>query len=92
MKVKLLRRIRREAQRIFDCKLTRFTTTNGEVTGLGYSEPYEWAFTWMLLQHLDYNKDQSRIVHKIARMLWVRQEKDSWTRKLRPRNKGKAAK
>ena len=89
MKVKLLRRIRREAEDIFD-DILLFGTTNGEVTRIRYKESYRWAISWMLGKRLDYQDDRVKIVCKIARLLWKREKREFWHRKLRPAGKGGA--
>lgn len=83
MKTKLLRKIRRKALRIFNSELTVFETTNGEVTRLKHTSSYKWAFEWMFFQRLDYTKDMNKIVCKIARLLWKREENEFWKNKLR---------
>ena len=90
MKVKLLCKIRREARDIFDDKISRFETTNGEVTRLCYDASYEWAVDWMFGEQLDYHKDKGKIVCRIARLLWQREKREFWYRKLRLVGKGDA--
>jgi len=88
MKTKLLRKIRREARNIFYNKISRFGTTNGEVTLLRYDASYEWAVGWVFGEQLDYHEDRDKIVCKIARLLWKREKRKFWYSKLRPAGKG----
>lgn len=81
--VALLGKIRDEAAHILDFKLKEFSTTNGEVTSITNPIVYGWAFDWMLNERLDLVKDRQKIVSKIARMLWKREKREYWTKKLR---------
>lgn len=90
MKIKLLRKIRREARDIFDDEISRFETINGKVTCLRYNASYKWAVYWMFGERLDYREDRCKIVCKIARLLWKREKREFWYRKLRPAGKGGA--
>ena len=81
--VALLGKIRDEAAHILDFKLKEFSTTNGEVTSITNPIEYGWAFDWMLNERLDLVKDRQKIVSKIARMLWKREKREHWTKKLR---------
>ena len=81
--VALLGEIRDEAAHILDFKLKEFSTTNGEVTSITHPIEYRWAFDWMLNERLDLVKDRQKIVSKIARMLWKREKREYWTKKLR---------
>ena len=83
MKVKLFRRILREAKYIFEDKLTRFTTQYGRVIGLGYARDFNWAFDWMFRERLDYDEDRHFMIHKIARLLWKRELRDMWKKKIK---------
>ena len=81
--VALLGNIRDEAAHILDFKLKEFQTTNGKVTRIKNPIEYDWAFDWMLCERLDLVKDRQKIVSKIARMLWKREKREYWTKKLR---------
>ena len=83
MKTKLLRKLRREARWIIDAKLFKFTTTNGEVTGLSYDHDYKWALAWMFRERLDYYEDRAKIVSVVTRLAWKYHNREFWQRKLR---------
>lgn len=80
---RLLGKIRSEAKTILILRLHKFETTNGEVTGIGHPTEYGWAFKWMLGERLDYEKDRAEIICKIARLLWKREKREYWRKKLR---------
>lgn len=83
MRTRLLKKVRRYAETLFDTKLTRFQTENGRVTGISYVREFEWAFSWLIGERLDYHADGARIVCTVARIAWDKFLRDKWTRKLR---------
>lgn len=83
MRTRLLKKVRRYAETLFDTKLTRFQTENGRVTGISYVHEFEWAFYWLLGKRLDYHADRGKIACTIARIAWDGFLRDKWTRKLR---------
>jgi hypothetical protein len=83
MRTRLLKKVRRYAEALFDTKLTRFKTENGRVTGISYVHEFKWAFYWLLGERLDYHDDREKIVCIIARIAWDRFLRDKWTRKMR---------
>lgn len=83
MRTRLLKKVRRYAETLFDTKLARFKTDNGRVTGISYVHEFGWAFHWLLGERLDYHADMEKIVCNIARIAWDKFLRDKWTRKLR---------
>jgi hypothetical protein len=83
MKIKLLRKVRREAKHIFYDRLYSYTTTNGIVTTLRYDPDYIWAIRWIMGERLDNRNDEDRIIRKIGRLLWERSERKYWHKKLK---------
>ena len=91
MKTRLLKKVRKVARRIFKNKLRRFETTWGRVCGISFAHGYAWAFDWLMGERLDYYEDMDKIIAKIARLLWKREEREYWRRRLLIK-KGKVAK
>lgn len=83
MKIKLLRKVRKEAAFVFDIKLSVFETCNGRVTRIKYAHSYKYALEWIFGERLDYEKDRGKIVCKIARLMWRDHLREEWRTKLK---------
>lgn len=84
MKIRLYRKVLRQAKYELG-RLTRFHTENGRVYGLCYPIGRDWVYEWMFGERLDIYgnpRDGQFAVHKIARILWKRELKEYWARKV----------
>lgn len=87
MKIKMFRKVLRQAERELG-RLTAFGTENGRVYRLRYPVGQGWVYDWMFGMRLDIYgnpRDKRFAVHKIARILWERELKEYWTRKVNAR-------
>lgn len=85
MKTKLFRKVLRQARYELEM-LSAFGTENGRVYRLRYPVGRDWVYDWMLGRRLDIfgnPRDELFAIHKIARILWKRELKEYWARKLR---------
>ena len=82
MKTRLLKKVRNKARGILEDKLWRFKTSWGRVHGISFAHGYAWAFDWLMGERLDYYEDMDKIIAKIARLLWKREEREYWRRRL----------
>lgn len=92
MKTKLFRKVLRQAKHELE-KLSTFGTKNDRVCRLRYPTGRGWVYDWMLGRNLDiYGNpwDEQFAIHKIARILWKRELKEYWTRKVGVKTKGEA--
>ena len=92
MKIKLLRKVRRQAKYELG-RLSAFGTKNGLVCRLRYPVGRAWVYDWMLGMRLDIYenpRDEQFAIHKIARILWDRELKEYWTRKVSAKAEGGA--
>lgn len=90
MKIKMFRKVLRQAEYELG-RLSTFGTENGRVCRLGYPVGRAWVYDWMFDKRLDIYenpRDEQFAIHKIARILWDRELKEYWTRKVSAKAKG----
>lgn len=84
MRVKLLRRVRREACYAVQ-EISALGTENGRVVRIRYPIGRTWVYEWMLGERIDiYESEEDRMfaICKIARILWRRELRDYWIKKI----------
>lgn len=92
MKIKLFRKVLRQAEHELGM-LSVFGTENGRVYRLRYPVGRDWVFDWMFGKRLDIYgnpRDEQFAIHRIARILWDRELREYWTRKVSVKAKGGA--
>ena len=90
MKIKMFKKVLRQAEDELE-RLTAFGTENGRVYRLRCPIGREWVYDWMFGRRLDIYvnpRDRQFAIHKIARMLWKRELKEYWARKVSATKKG----
>lgn len=92
MKIKMIRKVLRQAKYELG-RLSAFGTENGRVYRLRYPVGRDWVYDWMFGRRLDIYgnpRDEQFAIHKIARILWDRELKEYWTRKVGAKAEGGA--
>jgi len=92
VRIKMFRKVLRQASYELGM-LSAFGTENGRVYRLRYPVGRDWVYNWMFGRRLDIYgnlRDEQFAIHKIARILWVRELKEYWTRKVGAKAKGGA--
>lgn len=89
MKIKMFRKVLRQAERELE-RLTAFGTENGRVYRLRYPVGREWVYNWMFGKRLDIYgnpRDKQFAIHRIARILWDRELREYWNKKVNAKTK-----
>lgn len=92
MKIKMFRKVLRQAERELE-RLTAFGTENGRVYRLRYPVGREWVYNLMFGKRLDIYenpRDEQFAIHKIASILWDRELREYWNKKVSAKTKGDA--
>lgn len=90
MKTKMFRKVLQQAKYELG-RLSAFGTENGRVYRLRYPHGRGWVYDWMFDMRLDIYgnpRDEQFAIHRIARILWDRELKEYWTRKVSANTKG----
>lgn len=92
MRIRLFRKVLRQAEHELE-RLSAFGTENGRVRRLRYPAGRDWVYDWMFCRRLDIYenpRDRQFAIHKIARILWGRELREYWTRKVGAKKEGGA--
>ena len=90
MKIKMFRKVLQQAEDELG-RLSVFGTENGRVYRLRYPIGREWVYNWMFGKRLDIYgnpRDEQLAIHRIDRILWDRELKEYWTRKVGAKAEG----